>query len=207
MSCSQQQPAPDHPEDLDSSDYGSDFSPDEEAVLDVLNADAVAEYAALGQGTASSPLNRYTPAAIVTETAIGTATRIETNTSRPELFDRQPGAQEALIADIEDGLQDEDPPALRLPRVLGREMPRSPWRQSSQQLREGPAPGWSPLARAGRAGQGTGVGVGVGVSGASFGMFFFRVAFPRVDIFVRVILDGIDGAVCLVVVDSLKVAS
>ncbi|CAI7608964.1 unnamed protein product [Penicillium glandicola] len=113
------------------SDYGSDFTPDEEDLLNELFNKAVAEYATDANATSIS-----------TPTWISTPTPIERITApkSPELADLeslQPAALEALVADIEDGIE---PPSVRLPKVLAREGPRSPWRQS--QPRPGQAVRW-----------------------------------------------------------------
>ncbi|KAJ5774846.1 Major facilitator superfamily domain general substrate transporter [Penicillium paradoxum] len=126
MSC------PERIEDLDSSDYGSDFTPDEEDLLNNLLSKAVAEHA--------------TDAATSTPTWTSTPTPIERITApkSPELAELeslQPTVLAALVADIEDGIE---PPVVRLPKVLGREGPLSPWRQS--QPRPGPAVRWNPSA-------------------------------------------------------------
>lgn len=139
MSCPPQ-PSP-GPEEFDCSDYGSDFTPDEEELLNELFAKAIAEHASQTPPAPTTLESTYT-------------------TPAAELADLQPAVLEELVADIEDGV--EDLPAVRLPRVLGREK-RPPWRHSSQQTqRSGPAPGWSTVA--GRACQGAGIG------DASFGM-------------------------------------
>lgn len=121
MSC------PERTEDLDSSDYGSDFTPDEEDLLNTLLSKAVAEHA-----TDATPTHTWLP----------TPTPIERTTApkTPDLTDLdslQP-AVPALVADIEDGIE----PVVRLPKVLGREGPRSPWRQSQPR----PAVRWNPTA-------------------------------------------------------------
>lgn len=123
MSCSPQLP---RPEQSDSSDYGSDFSPEEDELLNELLAKAVAEKATIHPN--ATPTSTSTP--------IPTAAPITQNTNRVPLSDPtdietlQPATLAALVADIEDGI--EDAPGVRLPKVLGREKPRSPWRQSSQ---------------------------------------------------------------------------
>ncbi|KAJ5954170.1 hypothetical protein N7501_008449 [Penicillium viridicatum] len=105
----------------DESDYGSDFTPEEEDLLNHLLNKAVAEHATDTDATSIS-----------TPTWISTPTPIEhiTTPKSPELIDLeslQPEALAALVADIEDGIE---PARVRSPKVLGREGPRSPWRQS-----------------------------------------------------------------------------
>ncbi|CAL5871651.1 uncharacterized protein PFLUO_LOCUS5904 [Penicillium psychrofluorescens] len=118
MSCS---PTPTIPDKSDSSDYGSDFTPDEEQILSELLTQAVAEHASAVDATASSA---YPP--VTEENALNTAAVAELT----DLNSLNPAA----VADIEDGL--ESPPGVRLPKVLGRERkPRSPWRQSNQPYR------------------------------------------------------------------------
>lgn len=75
-----------------SSDYGSDFTSDEEALLNELLARVAAEHA-----TAS------------------------------ELDDLQSLRPVIAIQDIED--YDDSPPCVRVPKVLGKEKPGSPWRK------------------------------------------------------------------------------
>jgi exonuclease V len=117
MSCSQTSTIPDK---SDSSDYGSDFTPDDEQILSELLAQAVADHASAVDATASSA---HPP---VTENATNTA-------AAAELFDLN-SLNPAAVADIEDGL--ESPPGVRLPKVLGREREsHSPWRQSNQPFR------------------------------------------------------------------------
>ncbi|CAI7679003.1 unnamed protein product [Penicillium pancosmium] len=125
MSCSPQLP---RPEQSDSSDYGSDFSPEEDELLNELLAQAVTENATIHPNA--------TPTSTSTSTPIPTTPPVTQNTNRVLLPDPadietlQPATLAALVADIEDGI--EDAPGVRLPKVLGREKPRSPWRQSSQ---------------------------------------------------------------------------
>ncbi|CAG8192556.1 unnamed protein product, partial [Penicillium nalgiovense] len=121
----------------DDSDYGSDFTPDEEDLLNELLNKAVAEHATDTDATSISTL-----------TWISTPTPVEPITApkSPELAELeslQPAALEALVADIEDGVE---PPSVRLPKVLGREGTRSPWRQ--WQPRPGQAVRWGPSASA-----------------------------------------------------------
>lgn len=129
MSCSPQLP---RPEQSDSSDYGSDYSPEEDELLNELLAKAVAENATIHPNATTTSIS--TPIS----TPILTAAPITHNTNRALLPDPadvetlQPATLAALVADIEDGI--EDAPGVRLPKVLGREKPRSPWRQSGQRL-------------------------------------------------------------------------
>ncbi|KAJ5208007.1 hypothetical protein N7449_002386 [Penicillium cf. viridicatum] len=121
----------------DESDYGSDFTPDEEDLLNHLLNIAVAEHATDADATFIS-----------TPTWISTPTPIEHTTApkSPELVDLeslQPEALAALVADIEDGTE---PASVRSPKVLGREGPRSPWRQS--QPRSGQPVRWGASASA-----------------------------------------------------------
>jgi exonuclease V len=121
----------------DDSDYGSDFTPDEEDLLNELLNKAVAVHATDADATSIS-----------TPTWISTPTPVETITApkSPELADLeslQPAALEAFVADIEDGVE---LPSVRLPKVLGREGPRSPWRQ--WQPRPGQAVRWGASASA-----------------------------------------------------------
>ncbi|KAJ5247444.1 hypothetical protein N7468_002427 [Penicillium chermesinum] len=94
--------------DSDSSEYGSDFTPDEQAQLNELLAKADAENA-----RAAAPVS--TPA---------------TPVAFEDLELLQPVTLSALVADIEDGI--DGPPSLRLPKVLGRDSPKSPWRQAQR---------------------------------------------------------------------------
>lgn len=111
-------------ENYDSSDYGSDFTPDEEELLNDLLSKAVAS-------PATADANSIAVA------------------KQQDLESLQPAVLAALVADVEDGI--EGPPSVRLPKVLGREKPRSPWRQASQRPWFGP--GASSGAAAGRASQ------------------------------------------------------
>lgn len=120
----------------DESDYGSDFTPDEEDLLNHLLNKAAAEHATDANATFNS-----------TPTWIPTPTPIEhiTAPKSPELVDLetlQPEARVALV-DIEDGFE---PAGVRSLKVLGREGHRSPWRQS--QSRPGQAVRWGPSASA-----------------------------------------------------------
>lgn len=118
--------------DSDSSDYGSDFTPDEEQLLnDLLNK-------ALGHATEQADATPSTPILISTPTPIEQFTTPKS--PGPIEFEAlQPAALEALVADIEDGIEE---PSARLPKVLGREGPRSPWR--SQQYRSAQRARWNP---------------------------------------------------------------
>ncbi|CAI7641764.1 unnamed protein product [Penicillium bialowiezense] len=120
----------------DSSDYGSDFTPGEEQLLnDLLNQ---ATGAATGQAATTSP---WTPSLSSTPVTVERLT-----TPKPSDFSDldsiQPVARTAFVPDIEDGV---DEPSARLPKVLGREKPRAPWRSR-------PAQGsrWSPTAMGSR---------------------------------------------------------
>lgn len=120
----------------DSSDYGSDFTPDEEQLLnDLLNQ---ATGAATGQAATTSP---WTPSLSSTPVTVERLT-----TPKPSDFSDldsiQPVARTVFVPDIEDGV---DEPSPRLPKVLGREKPRAPWRSR-------PAQGsrWSPTAMGSR---------------------------------------------------------
>jgi len=126
MSCSPRLPRPEQP---DLSDYGSDFSPEEDELLNELLAKAVAPNATVhSNATPSSPSNLIPAATPVTPTR-----SVGHTTDPKEIESRQPAVFAALVADIEDGI--EDSPGVRLPKVLGREKPRSPERQSSQRFR------------------------------------------------------------------------
>ncbi|KAJ5676836.1 Major facilitator superfamily domain general substrate transporter [Penicillium maclennaniae] len=117
MSCPLQGSQPDTP---DSSDYGSDFTPDEEELLNELLSRAVAEPA-----TVATP----TP----TSNSIFSVIEDSLTVSTPEPTDIEPlqtAILAALVADIEDGV--EGPRGVRVPKVLGRESPRSPWKQSNE---------------------------------------------------------------------------
>lgn len=121
MSCSSQLP---RAETSDSSDYGSDFTPDEEELLNELLSEAVTEHATVATRTSTANI----PAAPAAEHANTIAATV--------LESLQPAALDALVADIEDGV--EDLPGVRLPTVFFREKPRLPWRQSSQRSPFGP---------------------------------------------------------------------
>ncbi|KAJ5167127.1 uncharacterized protein N7482_005908 [Penicillium canariense] len=118
MSCSPQIPRPDEP---GSSDYGSDFTPDEEQVLNDLLTKAAAKHATVQR--VATPLSFATPNDIGDD-----ANTTLVAAKLADLDSLQPAVLDARVTDIEDGLQ--DPPGVRLPKVLGREKPRSPGRQS-----------------------------------------------------------------------------
>lgn len=121
------------------SNYGSDFNTDEEELLDDL-LKAVAEHATVQHAT---PIR--TPIPTSTSTAPKqTSTRSEI--PDPDLASLHPTAIAALVADIEDGAGFAEPgTGARLPKVLGREGPRSPWR-SGQQGQSGRAGGFGRMA-------------------------------------------------------------
>ena len=123
MSCSPQVP---RLEQSDSSDYGSDFSPEEDELLNELLAKAVAANATAHSNATPSPSSNFIPVTTpVTQARSAVAT-----TDPTDIESGHPAVLAAVVADIEDGI--EDSPGVRLPKVLGREKPRSPWRQSSQ---------------------------------------------------------------------------
>lgn len=116
-----------------SSDYGSDFTPDEEELLNELLSKAT------GHATDQANITSHS-----TPILISTPTPVEqfTTPKSPELAELeslQPAALAALVTDIEDGIEE---PSVRLPKVLGREGPCSPWR--SQQYRPGQRARWNP---------------------------------------------------------------
>lgn len=141
MSCPPQRRQPDA---SDSSDYGSDFTPEEEHLLNELITKAIAEHATAtaqrGAGSVSTP----TPTPNV-EDAITTPIAA----TLANLDSLQPATLAAIVADIEDAVTF---PGVRLPKVLGREKPGSPWRRSSQRAWPGPTSPRSPVA--GRSSQG-----------------------------------------------------
>lgn len=116
----------------DFSDYGSDFTPDEEQLLnDLLNK---ATGPATGQAATTSP---WTPSLSSTPVSVERLT----TPKLPEISELdfiKPAIRTALVADIEDGV---DEPSARLPKVLGREKPRAPWRSRPAQSSR-----WSPTA-------------------------------------------------------------
>jgi hypothetical protein len=121
----------------DESDYGSDFTPDEEDLLNHLLNKAVAEHATDANATfISTPTWISTPAPNEHITAPKSSELVDLESLQPE-------ALAAFVADIEDGI---GPASVRSPKVLGREGPRSPWRQS--QPRPGQAVRWGASANA-----------------------------------------------------------
>ncbi|KAJ5332945.1 uncharacterized protein N7506_006728 [Penicillium brevicompactum] len=116
----------------DSSDYGSDFTPDEEQLLnDLLNK---ATGPATGQAATTSP---WTPSLSSTPVSVERLT----TPKLPEISELdfiKPAVRTVFVADIEDGV---DEPSARLPKVLGREKPRAPWRSRPAQSSR-----WSPTA-------------------------------------------------------------
>lgn len=141
MSCP---PQLSRPEVSDSSDYGSDFTPDEEELLNELVTKAVAEHATVQRDAtpASTPTSNHTPEDTITTPVAATL---------EDLDSLQPATIAALVADIEDAVT--NAPGVRLPKVLGREKPGSPWRRSSQRPWPGPTSPRSPVA--GRSSQGS----------------------------------------------------
>lgn len=157
MSCPPQRP---RPELSDSSDYGSDFTPDEEHLLNELVTKAVAEQATATAHRDATPVSTPTPSQNVAD-AITTPIAA----TLAELDSLQPATLAAVVADIEDAVTS---PGVRLPKVLGREKPGSPWRRSSQRPWPGPTSPRSPVA--GRSSQGSinkdpPIGIGMSVSG------------------------------------------
>jgi exonuclease V len=118
------------------SNYGSDFNTDEEELLDDL-LKAVAEHATV---QAATPI----PTPIPTSTS----TAPEQTSTRSEISDPDlnPTVVAALLVDIEDGAGFAKPgTGTRLPKLLGREAPRSPWR-SGQQGQSGRVGGFARMA-------------------------------------------------------------
>ncbi|KAL1866284.1 hypothetical protein Plec18167_009124 [Paecilomyces lecythidis] len=115
-----------------SSDYGSDFTPDEEELLNELLAKAAATHQRAATAQSSSQ-DQFHVSAITTATA--TVTAVEAEVPEQDLQSLQPNL---VIGDIEDY---EDPRTPRVPKVLGREKwsPRKtqqalwPWRPVSSQ--------------------------------------------------------------------------
>ncbi len=142
MSCPPQRPQPDV---SDSSDYGFDFTPDEEHLLNELVTKAAAEHATAtarrDAGSISTPTSTPNVADAITTPIAATLA---------DLDSLQPATLAATVADIEDAVTS---PGVRLPKVLGREKPGSPWRRSSQRAWPGPTSPRSPVA--GRSSQGT----------------------------------------------------
>ncbi|KAJ5082362.1 hypothetical protein N7532_011405 [Penicillium argentinense] len=120
MSCS---PVP-RPEP-DSSDYGTDFTEEEDELLNELLAAADAQHAPVRSDAISTSTSTPNFAVPTTENA-----NIVTTPELPVPGSLQPAIYAALVADIEDGI--EGPSSPRLPKVLPRENPRSPWKQASQ---------------------------------------------------------------------------
>ncbi|KAJ5614043.1 hypothetical protein N7528_007697 [Penicillium herquei] len=117
-----------HHNDPDSSDYGSDFTADEEELINQLltQAQVAAEHAPAESATpTSSSTPRATPFFATANNSIQTTAAHTALTGS-----LQPAYSPATIPDIEDGIE---PPAARLPKVLGREKPRSPWKQQTRQ--------------------------------------------------------------------------
>ncbi|KAI2743994.1 hypothetical protein DTO013E5_3260 [Penicillium roqueforti] len=106
--------------DDNDTDYGSDFTLDEEDLLNNLLNKAVAEHATADATFISTSTWPSTPTPIKHITA-------PKSPGLAELESLQPEALEALLADVEDGIE---PASARLPKVLGREQPYSSWRQS-----------------------------------------------------------------------------
>lgn len=116
----------------DSSDYGSDFLPDEEELLNELFA----------RVDAAAPDQRVPTIETTTPSTITTNTTQTTESAqlsqrlflREALHELQPLADPLIVADIEDY---EVPHSVRIPRVLGRAWsPASQrdWQQKQQQL-------------------------------------------------------------------------
>ena len=135
MSCSPQRP---RPELSDSSDYGSDFSPDEEHLLNELVTKAVAEHATATALRDATSVSTPTPSQDVAD-AITPPVAV----TLADLDSLQPATIAAIVADIEDAVTS---PGVRLPKVLGREKPGSPWRRSRQRPWPGPTSPRSPVA-------------------------------------------------------------
>lgn len=111
--------------DSDSSDYGSDFTPDDEEVLNELLSKAVAQHATVATPTSPSPSAAHDIPATPTPALEDASASVPV-----DLESLQPAVLDALVADIEDAV--EDVPGVRFPKVLGREKPHSPWRQASR---------------------------------------------------------------------------
>ncbi|KAF7717495.1 Uncharacterized protein PECH_007951 [Penicillium ucsense] len=136
MSCPPQQRPSDESE---WSDYGSDFTPDEDQLLSDLVLKAVADHATQRDNErAATPPPPPPSTGILSEVpATPLAAALD------DLDNIQPTTIAAVAADIEDAITS---PGVRLPKVLGREKPGSPWRRSSQQPWLGPASPRNPLA-------------------------------------------------------------
>lgn len=134
MSCASQQR---QPSDSDSSDFDLDFTPDEEELLNDLFAKANAENARFASSATQPPTSIPAPIPAVARTEF------------EDLDYLQPATLAALVADIEDSI--DEPPRLRVPKVLGREQPRSPWRQAAQRpwVEGGQTRGWKSSQDAG----------------------------------------------------------
>ncbi|CAG8154813.1 unnamed protein product [Penicillium olsonii] len=112
----------------DSTDYGSDFTPEEEQLLSELLDKAA------GPATGQAAILPSTPFLPSTPVSPKSPALLEFESLHPE-------ARAALVADIEDAVEEAP---VRLPKVLGRERPRAPWR--SRQSRPGQGSRWSPSA-------------------------------------------------------------
>lgn len=112
----------------DSTDYGSDFTPEEEQLLSELLDKAA------GPATGQAAILPSTPFLPSTPVSPKSPALLEFESLHPE-------ALAALVADIEDAVEEAP---VRLPKVLGRERPRAPWR--SRQSRPGQGSRWSPSA-------------------------------------------------------------
>lgn len=126
------------PDVSDSSDYGSDFTPDEEHLLNELVTKAVAEHATATAQRDASSVSAPTPTPNVAD-AITTPTAA----TLVDLDSLQPTTLAAIVADIEDAVTS---PGIRLPKALDRDKPGSPWRRSSQRAWPGPTRPRSPVA-------------------------------------------------------------
>ncbi|KAJ5917353.1 hypothetical protein N7466_010907 [Penicillium verhagenii] len=112
-------------EDSDS-DYGSDFTPDEEDILNQLLTKAVAEHAPAESDatpTSSFATPRLTPGPTI-------ATTQSNYIATTRFGSPQPAVVATSVTDIEDAIVQS--PGGRLPKVLGREKPGSPWRSSQR---------------------------------------------------------------------------
>lgn len=121
MSCPPQTP---QPEDSDS-DYGSDFTPDEEVFLNQLLIRAVSEHAPAKSGatpTSPSTTPRQTPGPTI-------ATIANEYIEPADLEHLEPPVIATLVTDIEDGIAKF--PVARA-KVLGRKKPQSLWTPSKR---------------------------------------------------------------------------
>ncbi|KAJ5664460.1 hypothetical protein N7507_005191 [Penicillium longicatenatum] len=116
MSCPPQTP---QPEDSDS-DYGSDFTPDEEVLLIQLLTQAASERAPAE--TDATPTSLFTTPRQTPDPTI--ATSANNHIEPAHLAYLQPPVIATLVTDIEDGIAEF--PVARA-KVLGREKPRSFW--------------------------------------------------------------------------------